>query len=207
MFGAKAEIAVWEKGIDCEIEHVPFSLTAFYGSKHPEVARINPKGQVPVLVDGDLEIFDSTQVFEFFEDLKPSPPLWPKDLRARARARRLELESDEVFFPHVVALMPHQRAILGEAKVAEAKPAIAAFYERIERTLEGREYLAGEFSYADIAFFMGSFFARVLGAVPDPGHEKMTAWRERIAARASVARVAGAMQKYLAQHGLEITLV
>lgn len=207
MFGAKAEIAVFEKGLDCEIVHVPFSLQTFYEPKHPEVARVNPKHQVPVLVDGDLEIFDSTQVFEFLEDLQPEPRLWPANARERAKARRLELESDEVFFPHVIALMPHQRAIVGEAKVAEAKPAIAAFYERVERELASKPFLAGSFTYADIAFFMASFFARFLGAAPSPEQVRLAAWRGRVAARPSVARVAGAMRDYLAGNGLEITLV
>ena len=65
---------------------VPFDMGRLYEPKHPEVVRINPKRQVPVLVDGDLEIFDSTQIFEYLEDLVPSPPLWPVGAAARARA-------------------------------------------------------------------------------------------------------------------------
>ena len=37
---------------------VPFEMKTLYQPKHPEVLRINPKRQVPVLIDGDLEIFD-----------------------------------------------------------------------------------------------------------------------------------------------------
>ena len=59
MFGAKAEIAAHEKGIAFELVMVPFEMVTLYSPKHPEVLRINPKRQVPVLVDGDLEIFDS----------------------------------------------------------------------------------------------------------------------------------------------------
>jgi glutathione S-transferase len=63
MFGAKAEIAAHEKGIAFELVMVPFEMATLYSPKHPEVLRINPKRQVPVLVDddagGDLEIFDS----------------------------------------------------------------------------------------------------------------------------------------------------
>src|SRR5215471_10528733 len=91
MFGAKAEIALHEKGIDFDLEMVPFEMKTLYQPKHPEVARINPKRQVPVLVDGDLEIFDSTQIFEYFESIKPEPALWPADAKERARARLLEL--------------------------------------------------------------------------------------------------------------------
>ncbi len=75
MFGAKAEIAAREKGIDFELVMVPFEMKTLYQPKHPEVRRINPKQQVPVLADGELEIFDSTQIFEYFETLKPEPSL------------------------------------------------------------------------------------------------------------------------------------
>src|SRR5271169_6531021 len=105
MFGAKAEIAALEKGLGIELVMVPFQMQTLYEPKHPEVARINPKRQVPVLVHGDLEIFDSTQIFEYFEDLKPEPPLWPRDIATRARARLIEHKSDEIYFPPVVRLM------------------------------------------------------------------------------------------------------
>src|SRR5215470_14367946 len=90
MFGAKAEIAACEKGLDFELIMVPFDMKALYDPKHPEVVRINPKRQVPVLVDGDLEIFDSTQIFEHLESIAPEPALWPADPTERARARLLE---------------------------------------------------------------------------------------------------------------------
>jgi glutathione S-transferase len=99
MFGAKAEIALREKGLDFDLVMVPFDPARGYEPKHPEVRRINPKSQVPVLVDGELEIFDSTQIFEYLEDRHPVPPLWPHDPVARARARLLELRSDEVYSP------------------------------------------------------------------------------------------------------------
>ncbi len=105
MFGAKAEIALHEKGIDFEPVMVPFEMKTLYQPKHPEVARINPKRQVPVLVDGDLEIFDSTQIFEYLETIKPAPALWPADAKAWARARLLEHISDEIYFPPIVRLM------------------------------------------------------------------------------------------------------
>src|SRR3954451_16160072 len=103
MFGAKAQIAALEKALDFELIMVPFETA--YEPKHPEVIRVNPKRQVPVLIHGDLEIFDSTQIFEYFEDLQPDPALWPREPQARARARLLEHRADEVYFPHVVRLM------------------------------------------------------------------------------------------------------
>lgn len=200
MFGAKAEIAVLEKGIACERELVPFSLATLYDPKHPVVARVNPKAQVPVLVDGDLEIYDSTQIFEYLEDACPTPPLWPRDPRERARARLVELESDEVFFPNVITLMPRQRAQAGDGVVEQALRDIEAFYRRSDARLEGREHFAGAFSYADIAFFMAQFFATFLGAPPPAGLGHLAAWRSRVAARDSVRTVAGAMGAYLHEH-------
>src|ERR1700722_45341 len=78
MFGAKAEIAALEKGFPFELVMVPFDWDRLYDPKHPDVVRINPKRQVPVLIHGDVEIFDSTQIFEYLEDLMPDPPLWPR---------------------------------------------------------------------------------------------------------------------------------
>ena len=84
MFGAKVEIAALEKGLPVKVFMVPYDPQAGYEPKHPDVLRINPKGQVPVLVDGDLEIFDSSQIFEYFEHLSPTPAFWPADPKARA---------------------------------------------------------------------------------------------------------------------------
>ena len=100
MFGAKVEIAVREKQVPADVEFVPFSIGTFYEPKPPDVARINPKQPVPVLIDDGLEIFDSTQIFEYLQDLQPEPALWPADTQARAYTRRIEHESDEVYFPH-----------------------------------------------------------------------------------------------------------
>jgi glutathione S-transferase len=75
MFGAKVEIALRERGLDFELEMVPYNRQSGYQPKHSEVLRINPKLQVPVLIDKSIEIFDSTQVFEYLEDQWPMPPL------------------------------------------------------------------------------------------------------------------------------------
>jgi hypothetical protein len=55
MFGAKAQIAAMEKGLEFELVMVAYDSQLGYSPKHPEVLRINPKRQVPVLVHGDLE--------------------------------------------------------------------------------------------------------------------------------------------------------
>jgi glutathione S-transferase len=197
MFGAKAQIAALEKGIDVELVMVPFEMRTLYQPKHPEVARINPKQQVPVLVDGDLEIFDSTQIFEYLEELKREPNLWPRSVKDRARARLLEMKSDEVFFPPIIRLMGLQGTPDDPAAIS-ARQAAAQYYDETERLMaDGREWLAGSYSYADIAFFMAQIFADRMGAPMPASAARLIAWRTRMAQRAAVRHVAGAMGRYL----------
>jgi glutathione S-transferase len=200
MFGAKAEIALREKGIDFELIMVPFNMKTLYDPKHPEVLRVNPKRQVPVLIDGDVEIFDSTQIFEYLEDRWPEPALWPPAAPARARARLLELESDEVYFPPIIRLMSLQSILQDPAAVA-ARDAARAFYVRMEHQLGSREFLAGPLSYADIAFYMAQLFGARMSVPMDTDTPRLLAWRERMTARPAVASVVGPMAKFLQGEG------
>ncbi len=200
MFGAKAQIAAIEKGLDVELVMVPFDMQRLYEPKHPEVLRINPKKQVPVLIHGDLEIFDSTQIFEYFEDVCPQPPLWPSDPAGRARARLLEHLSDEMYFPPIVRLMSLQDKPQDPAAVA-AREAAAAYYGRMEEALATGDYLAGPYSYADIAFYMAQLFGERMGARAEPSTPRLLRWRERMTARPAVRQVIAPMAAYLVSQG------
>src|SRR5262245_35238488 len=200
MFGAKAQIALLEKGIHFELEMVPYSLAETYRPKHPEVLRINPKGQVPVLKDGDLELFDSTQIFEYLEDRYPEPALWPRDAKERAGVRLLEHLADEVFFPHVATLMK----LMGRRDSDEARDAVTsirAFQARLDARLATQDYLAGNFTYAAIAVFMAQLFAAFVMVVREPGLARLAEWWSRVAARPSVRTVAVPMLEYLRTQG------
>lgn len=207
MFGAKAEIAALEKGLDVELVMVPFEMKTLYQPKHPEVLRINPKRQVPVLIDdgpgGDLEIFDSTQIFEYFESIRPEPALWPAEPKARARARLLEHKSDEVYFPPIVRLMGLQ-ATPDDPAAVEARAASLVFYDGMEKEIAGKEWLAGSYSYADIAFYMAQIFGDRMGAPMTDAHPGLQAWRDRVSARPAVRKVAGAMGRYLLSQGRKL---
>ncbi len=200
MFGAKAEIALREKGLAFDLVMVPF-VTA-YEPKHPEVVRINPKRQVPVLIHGDLELFDSTQIFEYLEDLEPARPLWPRDIQLRARARLLELKSDEIYFPNVIRLMGLQNDPASAEAVA-ARAGAAAYYKEVEAQLAG-EHLIGDFGFADIAFYMAQLFGERMGATLDDSTPKLIAWRERLTARPSIRAVVKPMVDFLAANGRPI---
>jgi glutathione S-transferase len=195
MFGAKAEIAALEKGLDFELVMVPYDRG--YEPKHAEVLRVNPKRQVPVLIHDDLEIFDSTQIFEYFEELRPEPGLWPARLGARAQARLLELKSDEVFFPHIIRLMGLQNRLEDPEAVA-ARAGAARYYEEMEALLAGRKYLAGSYSFADIAFYMAQLFGARMSAGMSEDTPRLLEWRDRLTVRPAVRRVVGPMVAYLA---------
>ena len=196
MFGAKAQIAALEKGLDFDLVMVPFDMKHLYEPKHPDVLRINPKRQVPVLIHGDLEIFDSTQIFEYFEHLQPSPALWPSQPTARARARLLEHKSDEVYFPHIIRLMGLQES-LGEPAAIAAAEAASRYYLEMEETLADNEFLAGSFSLADIAFYMAQFFGERMSAPMTNGTPRLRQWRKGLTSRPAVRQVVGPMAAYL----------
>jgi glutathione S-transferase len=200
MFGAKVEIALLEKGVEYERIMVPFSAGDGYEPKHPEVVRVNPKQQVPMLIHDGVEIFDSTQIFEYLEDAFPAPPLWPDSIAGRAEARQLELKSDEVFFPQIVRLMGLEDAPDDPAAVA-ARKAAAQFYEQMNARLAVRSFLAGEYSYADIAFFMAQLFGERKGALMTSATPRLLEWRARMLERPPVRSVAGAMAGWLMEQG------
>jgi glutathione S-transferase len=200
MFGAKVQIAALEKGLAFECVMVPFDRDDNYVPRHPEVLRVNPKRQVPVLIDGEVEIFDSTQIFEYLEDLVPEPALWPAGVAARAAARRLELESDEVFFPHVVRLFGLQHDMQSPAALAACE-ACARFYEKLEQRLAASGHLAGPYSFADIAVYMAHVFADRKGAGMTSATPRLLDWRDRVGERPAVREVVGAMMRFLASEG------
>lgn len=209
MFGAKVEIAAREKGVAFELVMVPFIEGDAYEPKHPVVLRVNPvKQQVPVLTDDDVELFDSTQIFEYLEDRYPSPAsiaLWPEGIAERARARQLEQKSDEVFFPNVIKLFGLQDDMRSAPAVA-ACAGCARFYEEMEGLLATREYLAGPYSFADIAFYMACVFADRKGAGMTDATPRLLAWRTRVGDRPAVRAVVDPMMRFLASQGRGVPL-
>jgi glutathione S-transferase len=198
LFSRKVEIALGEKGLAFEREMVPFSQAKGYSPKHPLVLAANPKAQVPVLVDGDLTLFDSTIIAEYLEDAYPDRPLFPRDAKARARCRLLELYGDEVLFAQVRHLLfrtepPHPDPKLQALREEEGRQADAAIreqYDALQDQLGDREYFCGGFSVADVALFMTVLFALRLKAPRLDGHPALAAWHARVRARPAVSKVA-----------------
>jgi glutathione S-transferase len=71
--------------------------------------RINPNGQVPVLVHDGRAIVESTVINEYLEDVFPEAPLRPADPTERARMRVWSKWVDEILMPTVSILGWQQR--------------------------------------------------------------------------------------------------
>ena len=197
LFSRKVEIALREKGLAFEREMVAFTQAAGYAPKHPSVLAANPKGQVPVLIDGDLALFDSTLIFEYLEDAYPSPPLYPVGAKARARCRLLELTADEILLRPVVRLMYRtgqqetdpERHRLRVEDMARAEDELRAHYAKLDGQI-GDAYLCGGFTVADIAMFMMIMFALRLRGPRLDAYPGLSAWYARVGARPSAAPAA-----------------
>ncbi|MGH2900404.1 MAG: glutathione S-transferase N-terminal domain-containing protein [bacterium] len=203
LFTAKVRIALDEKQLDCERITVGWTPQDRYAPHHPDVVRLNPKGQVPVLVDGDVVVYDSTQIFEYLEERAPSPALYPRDRAERARCRRLEAWADEVVFPPVFALVeqvfyPPGAGGRDAAALAKAKAAYLEQLVVLERELTGRTWLCSEFTVADIAVFIFVRTAATLGTPPGAAQPNVAAWLERMLARPAVRREVDEMSAYVA---------
>lgn len=84
----RARIALRLKGI--EFEYVPVRLRK-REQDGVEYRRLNPQGKVPLLVDGEVSIAQTVAIVEYLEEVKPEPPLLPRDAAGRARVRSLSL--------------------------------------------------------------------------------------------------------------------
>mgnify|MGYP000197517654 CR=1 FL=1 len=79
------------------------------------------------------------------------------------------------------------------ARLQAAVDRIGAVYARYEGEFAGPEYLCGDFSVADVAWFLTIGFASSLGA-PPPASATIGAWLGRVGARPSVQREQAGMR-------------
>ena len=138
-------------------------ITPFFGND--EFERLSPLRRIPVLVDDDLTLCDSTVICAYLEDAFPDPPLLPREPKDRARARWLEEFADtrlgDVFIWGLFYQRVVRPAVWGEPgdeeliarTLAEDAPAALDY---LERELPASGYLFGDLGLADIA--VASFF-------------------------------------------------
>ncbi|MBA2567945.1 MAG: glutathione S-transferase family protein [Actinobacteria bacterium] len=187
----RVALAFGHKGLDVEWVDVD-------PSDRTEVDRVSGQSLVPVLVDGDRVVTDSTEILRHLEQLSPEPPLFPVE-----PARRAELEVFLDWFNRVWKRPPNEI----EAQRGKPQPdeelidalgrELTDGLDLFEHLLEGREYLYGEFSAADCAAFPFLKYALDRDAADDESfhailreflqlgedHRRLARWIERVDAR------------------------
>ncbi len=139
-FSQRCRIVLLEKELNIPIINVDLF------NKPEKLAEMNPYNQVPVLVDRDLELFESNIINEYIEDRFPQPRLIPSDAAMRARTRLYLHRFDEELFVHVKSL-DH-----GTAKQQDhARLAISEQLTKISPLFSKQNFLLGdEFSILDV---------------------------------------------------------
>jgi glutathione S-transferase len=140
-----------------------------------ELARISPAGRVPVLIDGDLTVWDTLAIAEYLAEKFPAQQLWPQDAKARARARSVCAEMHSGFgalrshFPmNIEAALPEVgvRVLAEQAAVRADVERLVGMWSALLDTYGG-PLLFGEFSIAD-AYFAPVVMRLKTYAVPTP---------------------------------------
>jgi glutathione S-transferase len=147
------------KGLRYEVD----PITPFYGND--EFERLSPLRRIPVLIDGDFSLSDSSVICAYLEDAHPGHPLLPADAKDRARARWFEEFADTrlgdlfiwgLFYQKVVHPLvwgePGDQTRV-EKTLNEDIPAVLDY---LERQLPVKGFLFGEIGVADIS--IASFF-------------------------------------------------
>ena len=190
-FCQKTRIVLAEKDLSYEI--IPVDLKAGE-QKRPEFLKLNPFGKVPVLIDDEMIVYDSTIINEYLEDEYPHPPLLPSDSSARARVRTFEDYADNAFIPVTGIIMSELKKPEAEReadKLANARQQVQRMLAVIDGSLAGRQWLAGTFSLADVAFAPRVVILGGLGVELDPEWKNVAGWIQRLNQRASIHDLAG----------------
>lgn len=185
-FAQKVKIALLEKGLDYETP--PAEL-----GPDTALSEVNPRGEVPALVDDGLAIFDSSIILEYLEDRYPEHPLRPADAAGRARVRMIEEVCDGPFEAvnwglNEVIGFKRAGGDLGDRILAHATAEVRQLQAWLERQLGGRDWFNGDaFGYGDLAVWPYVQTATVFKRGPAEG-SALAAWHARMGARESVQR-------------------
>jgi len=121
---------------------------------------LSPTGKVPLLVDGDLVVWDTLAIAEYLAEQFPEKSLWPKDKAARAQARSICAEMHSGFTAlrshcpmNIEARLPEQGALIwrDQAAVRSDMARLVAMWQQCLR-MSGGPMLFGDFSVADATF-------------------------------------------------------
>jgi len=186
-YARKVRIALYEKD-------VPFErVRALHGDcNRTDFIDVNPRAEVPALVDGNFQLFDSTVICEYIEDRYPAPPLYPKDPERRGTCRLIEDLADTQLDAalYAITLIEFGRGESHPTMHEVAARDMGRLYVELEGRLGEKRFLCGDaFSIADIAVAPHVMAATFLGFSPDPTQRpNLARWMDRVQERPSVAR-------------------
>ncbi len=183
---SRAVRTVWlleEMGHPYELERFSLGQKEMRG---PDYMRINPNGRVPTLVDGDVTISESAAIAQYLA-ARYAPALAPDPQAAHFApylqwlhyAEGMIMPPINTFVVETILLPPERR----NPEIAKrALKLLNRTLGAVEQHMEGREFLAGDFTIADTVTGHAVIMARRLGAdfeaVPN-----LTAYADRLEAR------------------------
>jgi len=159
------------------------------------IARYSASGRVPVLLAGDMAVWDSLAICEYLAEQFPDKPLWPRDVEARALARSVCAEMHSSFSSlRTTMSMNIKGSYPGKGRTPATQADIGRISEMWEECLSRfghNEFLFGEFSIADAFFAPVVCRFKTYGVVLPPA---LSAYCERMRSHPAVdAWIAGAL--------------
>jgi glutathione S-transferase len=185
-YSQKVRVVMAEK--ELEYERVLVDLRK-NEQRAAEFLKLNPYGKVPVLIDEEIVIYDSTIINEYLEEEYPTPSLMPDDSAGRARVRLLEDFCDNSFIPPtliILAELARPQAERDMEKLKRFQGEIARVLAHLDAQLDNKQHLVGEFSLADCAFAPRLMILPQLGVEIDPRLQNVSSWASRMRERPSV---------------------
>ncbi len=193
-FGTKVKMAMLEKGIAFETREP--DLQAAQAGHDPELtSATSPRLEIPLLLDDDVAVFDSTVILEYLEDRWPEPPMLPRTPAERARVRMLEDVCDTTYEAAVwgvyeVMMMGRVSGAEQSALLARGRGDVDGLNAWLDRQLAAREWLNGaSFGWGDCSAYPCVNNADRLGMPPAPG-SRLEAWLAHLRERPSARRLA-----------------
>ena len=144
-FSHRCRFVLFEKGMDFEIRDIDLY------NKPEDISVMNPYGQVPILVERDLILYESNIINEYIDERFPHPQLMPADPVMRARTRLFLYNFEKELFIHVAAL--EDRSIQSDEKRMNiSRAAVRDRLSQLAPLLLKNKYMLGEeFSMLDVA--------------------------------------------------------
>ncbi len=145
-FSQRCRFVLFEKGMDFEIRDVDLY------NKPEDIAIMNPYGQVPILVERDLILYESNIINEYIDERFPHPQLMPADPVMRARARLFLFNFERELFAHVQQLERRDQTRDLAKLVEQARTQIRDRLTQLSPIfIKNKHMLGDEFSMLDVA--------------------------------------------------------